>query len=157
MHVSNYGLFVAASLALLLTPGPAVLYIVTRAVAQGRRAGLVSTLGLHTGTLVHLAAAIAGLSALLASSALAFGLLRWAGAGYLIFLGVRTLAGRGNGERAAGATAPPAARQPLPRIFFQGIVVNVFNPKTALFSSPSCRSLSTSARAPPARRCWSWA
>jgi threonine/homoserine/homoserine lactone efflux protein len=133
VHVSNYGLFVAASLALLLTPGPAVLYVVARAVDQGRRAGLISTLGLHVGTLAHLAAAIAGVSALLVSSALAFSLLRWAGAVYLVFLGVRTLAGRGNGERALDAAATPEARQPLARIFSQGIVVNILNPKTALF------------------------
>jgi hypothetical protein len=80
MHVSHYGLFLVASLALLLTPGPAVLYIIARAVDQGRRAGLISTLGLHVGTLVHLAAAVAGLSALLVSSAMAFSMLRWAGA-----------------------------------------------------------------------------
>ena len=117
-----------AALVLLLTPGPAVLYIVARSVEQGRRAGLVSTLGIHVGTLVHVAAAAFGVSALLVSSAVAFGLLKYLGATYLIWLGVRRLVAR-------GALEPPVALspQPLRRIFLQGVVVNVLNPKTALF------------------------
>src|SRR5262245_30128926 len=90
---SVLGMFVMASLMLLVTPGPAVLYIVTRSLAQGRRAGLVSTLGVATGTLVHVAFAAFGLSALLASSALAYAVVKYAGAAYLVYLGLRKLFG----------------------------------------------------------------
>ena len=125
---STLSLFVIAALVLLLTPGPAVLYIVARSVEQGRTAGLVSTLGIHVGTLVHVAAAALGVSALLVSSALAFGLLKYLGAAYLIYLGIRKLTTR---RAFAAPVALPA--QPLRRIFLQGVVVNVLNPKTALF------------------------
>src|ERR671918_62108 len=90
-------LFVAAALALLAVPGPAVLYIVAQSVDQGRRAGLVSMLGIHTGSLVHVAAAALGLSSLLVSSATAFQVVKYAGAAYLIFLGVRRLLTREEG------------------------------------------------------------
>ena len=93
MQVPHFGLFVAASVVLFVTPGPAVLYIVARSLEQGRTAGLVSTCGLHTGTLVHVAAAVAGISALLSSSTLALSLVRWAGAAFLVYLGVRELTG----------------------------------------------------------------
>jgi threonine/homoserine/homoserine lactone efflux protein len=126
---SRLGLFVAAAVVLLLTPGPAVLYIVTRSVDQGRRAGLVSVLGVHAGTLIHVAAAAAGLSAVLAASATAFSLVKYLGAGYLIYLGVRQLLSRvGEPADVTGAAAPP-----LSRAFIDGFVVNVLNPKTALF------------------------
>jgi threonine/homoserine/homoserine lactone efflux protein len=125
---TGLALFVAAALVLLVTPGPAVLYIVTRSLDQGRRAGLVSVLGVHLGTLVHIAAAAAGLSALLATSATAFGVVKYLGAAYLVVLGVRRLLDR----------TPPAARdhddgRRLRRALVDGIVVNVLNPKTALF------------------------
>jgi len=90
---TNLSLFVSATLVLLLVPGPAVLYIFARSVEQGRSAGLVSILGIHTATLVHVAAAV-GLSALLASSALAFSVVKYAGAAYLIWLGLKKLFGR---------------------------------------------------------------
>ncbi len=125
---SSLGIFLAAALVLLLTPGPAVLYIVARSIDQGRRAGLVSMLGVHVGTLAHVAAAAAGLSALLAASATAFGVVKYLGAAYLIYLGVRRLLDR------AVATAPGDRRvRPLRRAFVDGVVVNVLNPKTALF------------------------
>src|SRR5215217_3928866 len=89
--LSLWGLFVVASLVLLLTPGPAVLYIVARSVQQGRTAGLISVLGIHLGTIVHITAAAVGLSALLVSSALAFALVKYLGAAYLSWMGVRTL------------------------------------------------------------------
>jgi threonine/homoserine/homoserine lactone efflux protein len=125
---TSLGLFVVAALVLLLTPGPAVLYIVTRSIDQGRRAGLVSMLGVHVGTLVHVAAAAAGLSALLAASALAFTTVKYLGAAYLVYLGVRRLLERGP---APGAGA--IREQRLRRAFLDGVVVNVLNPKTALF------------------------
>ena len=121
-------MFIGAAIALLLTPGPAVLYIVTRSVEQGRAAGLVSVVGICSGTLVHVVAATLGLSALLVSSARAFTTVRYAGAAYLIVLGIQTLARR----------PPPVAdiaieRAALRSVFTQGVIVNVLNPHTALF------------------------
>src|SRR5215213_1308669 len=86
-----WGLFIVASVVLLLTPGPAVLFIVARSVEQGRAAGLVSVLGIHLGTIVHITAAAIGLSALVVSSALAFAIIKYLGAAYLIWIGIRTL------------------------------------------------------------------
>lgn len=122
------GLFVLAALALLIVPGPAVLYVVARSINHGRRAGLASVLGIHVGTLVHITAATLGLSALIVSSAIAFTAVKVAGAVYLIGLGLWTLFSR---------TAEPeialGGERNLRRAFGQGIVVNVLNPKTALF------------------------
>ncbi|HKQ42654.1 MAG TPA: LysE family translocator [Pseudonocardia sp.] len=125
---SSLGLFAIAALVLLLTPGPAVLYIVTRSIDQGRRAGLVSVLGVHVGTLAHIFAAAAGLSALLAASATAFEVVKYAGAAYLIYIGLRRL-------RDHGSIVAPQAGTPkrLRRAFVDGVVVNVLNPKTGLF------------------------
>jgi len=126
---SRLALFVGAALALLVVPGPAVLYIVTQSIGQGRRAGLASTGGIFTGTLVHVTAATVGLSALLASSASAFDVVKYLGAAYLIVVGLRRLFGL---EPAAEDAPRPEARS-LGRLYRQGIVVNVLNPKTALF------------------------
>jgi threonine/homoserine/homoserine lactone efflux protein len=123
-----FAAFAVASLALLIVPGPSVLYIVTRSMDQGRAAGLVSVLGIHTGSIVHVAAAALGLSAILASSALSFGIVKYAGAAYLIWLGIRTI--RERGEDRPGTTG---REHSLKRIYAQGVVVNVLNPKTALF------------------------
>ena len=121
-------LFVGAALVLLLVPGPAVLYIVTRSIHQGRRAGLVSVLGIHLGTLVHITAATAGLSALLVSSATAFTVVKLAGAAYLLGLGLWTIV-----SRKAETDVALGGERRLRRVFTQGVVVNVLNPKTALF------------------------
>ncbi len=129
IDTTTLGPFVAAAGILLITPGPAVLYIVARSVEQGRAAGIVSVLGIEVGTLIHVAAAAFGVSAVLVSSALAFRVLRYAGAAYLIYLGVRTLTRH---EPAATADVLPPERS-LRRIFIQGVVVNVLNPKNALF------------------------
>jgi threonine/homoserine/homoserine lactone efflux protein len=120
--------FAVAALVLLVIPGPAVLYIVAQSVRHGRVAGIVSMLGIQVGGLVHVAAAAAGLSALLVRSALAFDIVKYAGAAYLVFLGLRRLLGREDAD-AAGVRS----EQSLRRLFAQGIVVNVLNPKTALF------------------------
>jgi threonine/homoserine/homoserine lactone efflux protein len=120
--------FAVAALGLLVVPGPAVLYITTRSASQGPRAGLVSVLGVHTGTVVHVLAAVAGLSAVLVASATAFSVVKVAGALYLVFLGVRTILGR-RAARRGGAVEPVALR----RLYLDGVVVNVLNPKTALF------------------------
>jgi len=124
----RFALFAAAAVALLLVPGPAVLYIVTRSIHQGKRAGLVSVLGIHTGTLVHITAASAGLSALLLSSASAFTAVKLAGAAYLIGLGLWTLF-----SKTADADVVLGGERRLRRVYGQGVVVNVLNPKTALF------------------------
>jgi threonine/homoserine/homoserine lactone efflux protein len=128
---SALALFTVAAITLLVIPGPSVLYIVTRSVDQGRAAGLASVGGIHVGTLVHVAAAALGLSALLVSSATAYNAVRWLGAAYLVWLGVRRLLARD--EEVAAAAGPEARRHGLGRVFAQGVVVNVLNPKTALF------------------------
>jgi len=123
-----WGLFVVASLVLLLTPGPAVLYVVARSVGQGRAAGLVSVLGIHLGTIVHITAAAVGLSALVLSSALAFAIVKYLGAAYLIWIGIRTLLANDPDPE-----SPVVPVEPLFRAFRDGFMVNLFNPKTAIF------------------------
>jgi threonine/homoserine/homoserine lactone efflux protein len=119
--------FMVAAVALLLAPGPAVTFVVARSVEQGRRAGLVSVAGGSLGTWVHVFAATLGLSAILASSALAFSFVKYAGAVYLLYLGVRVLLSK---EEVAATVVPP---QPLRRVFSQAFVVYALNPKAALF------------------------
>ncbi|GIH89850.1 LysE family translocator [Planobispora siamensis] len=126
--LATLAVFSVATLALLIVPGPAVVYIVTRSVAQGRSAGMVSVLGIHLGSLVHVAAAALGVSALLAASATAFTIVKYLGAAYLIWLGVRKLMSHRNGGEAVD---PPVATRS--RMFWEGFVVNVLNPKTAIF------------------------
>jgi threonine/homoserine/homoserine lactone efflux protein len=127
---TTLALFAAATMVLLIVPGPAVLYIVTRSVAQGRGAGLVSVLGVHTGSLVHVAFAAVGVSALLYASAAAFTVVKYAGAAYLVYLGLRKLFGRG--EAGDHGVAEPIAVS-RSRLYANGVVVNVLNPKTAIF------------------------
>ncbi len=124
-------LFLAATVALILTPGPAVLFVVARSLSQGRRAGLVSVLGIGAGNAVHAGAGVLGLAALLASSPLAFGAVKYLGAAYLVYLGVARLARRAapEGEGRAGQATPAA----LGSAFRQAFAVAVLNPKTALF------------------------
>jgi len=120
--------FIAAALVVLAIPGPAVLYILTRSLSQGRRAGLVSVLGLSTGALVHVAAATVGLSAILLTSATAFTAVKLLGAGYLIYLGVRTMFGR---RQPVGDSTPRS--HATQRIFTDGVLVSILNPKIAIF------------------------
>ena len=128
---TTLALFAGTALVLLVIPGPAVLYIVARSASQGARAGLVSVLGVHTGTVVHVLCAVAGLSAVLVASAAAFTAVKLAGAAYLVWLGVRTLWERRH-ARSAGVEPSLPARS-LRRIYTDGIVLNVLNPKTAVF------------------------
>jgi threonine/homoserine/homoserine lactone efflux protein len=123
-------LFVAASLALTLTPGPAVLFIVARSMGQGRRAGFLSVLGVGLGNTGHAIAAALGLAALLASSPVAFAVVRYLGAAYLVFLGLRRML-----DRSAPALGDaPADAQPSGRgVLRSALVVALLNPKTALF------------------------
>jgi len=123
---TTFALFCAAALALIVVPGPAVTYVVTQSIDKGRSAGLVSALGVACGGLVHVTAAVAGLSALIASSASAFTVVKLAGAAYLVAIGLWRLAGRGEDDDEVEAV-------PSHRLFWQGAVVNVLNPKTALF------------------------
>ena len=121
-------LFLLAALGLLLVPGPVVIYIVTRSAAHGRRAGFASVLGVEIAGLIHAMAAALGLSALLLTSALAFQFVKYAGAAYLVYLGVRTLFSRDEGN-----AQPVPAQANLTQLFARGLVVNLLNPKTALF------------------------
>jgi threonine/homoserine/homoserine lactone efflux protein len=125
---SQLPFFLGASLALLLVPGPAVLYITARSANQGRLAGLVSVLAIETANFLQAVAATLGLSAILLSSALAFDVVKYLGAAYLVYLGVRKLLVSEEGER--GQTIKPES---LSRIYWQGFVINLLNPKTALF------------------------
>ncbi|MCB9098412.1 MAG: LysE family translocator [Anaerolineales bacterium] len=127
-EISTLAVFLVTAVLLIITPGPAVMYVVARSIDQGRLAGIVSTLGIGVGTLFHVAAAALGVSALLVSSALAFNLVKYLGAIYLIYLGVRKIMAREEINRPK--TVKPAA---LSHVFYQGVVVNILNPKTALF------------------------
>jgi threonine/homoserine/homoserine lactone efflux protein len=126
--LSTYALFIATALALLAIPGPAVLYVVGRSIDQGRTAGLASVLGITTGTIVHITAATVGLSSLVLASKVAFDAVRYVGAAYLVLLGIRRLLTRAE-EEAAGVRPPRTLR----RLYTQGIVVNLLNPKAIVF------------------------
>lgn len=122
-------LFLAAALPLCLIPGPGMLYVLSRAAAQGRAAGVTSALSLSVGTLIHIAALALGLSALLARVPLAYEVLRLGGAAYLIYLGVRMLLSTSGGQEGTAAAQP----MPLRRVFLQGVLTGTLNPKVALF------------------------
>jgi threonine/homoserine/homoserine lactone efflux protein len=129
-------LFVLAGLLLNLTPGPDVLYIVRNALRGGPKAGVVAALGINTGCFVHIFAAALGVSALLAASATAFGVLKWAGAVYLVWVGARLLIARapqGAGFASAPLPAGGAAPSGLAAVFRGGFLTNVLNPKVAIF------------------------
>ena len=128
IEFSQLYLFLGATLALLLVPGPAVLYITARSANQGRLAGLVSVLAIETANFLQAVAATLGLSAILLSSALAFDVVKYLGAAYLIYLGIRKLLTREE-ETENGDVKPES----LSRIYWQGFMINLLNPKTALF------------------------
>lgn len=119
--------FAIASLALLIIPGPAVLYVINRSIADGRSTALAAVAGLEIGNFVHVVAATLGLSAVIAASATAFGVVKWIGAGYLIYIGIRTLA------RKPASFSQEQKSLSRRKSFTQGIIVNTFNPKVALF------------------------
>lgn len=124
---SALAVFLSACVLLAVVPGPGVLYIVSRSISQGRTAGVISAAGISLGSLVHIGAAALGLAVILASSALAFSVVKFAGAAYLIYLGVRRLM---SGDGFEDRQAKPVRRR---RLLLDGAVVNVLNPKTALF------------------------
>jgi threonine/homoserine/homoserine lactone efflux protein len=144
--IHNFWLFALASFLLNITPGNDMLYVASRSAAQGVRAGIVSSLGIMTGCLVHLGAAAAGLSVLLARSAMAFDIIKYIGAGYLVYLGVKALFSRKGADFDVGADGGPAGesaggrqsggrsgRASYKKLFLQGVLTNVLNPKVALF------------------------
>lgn len=126
--LGTLGVFAVAAVLFAVVPGPAVIYVVTRSIEQGRRAGVISALGIELGNLVHVFAATIGLSALLMSSATAFTIVRYLGAAYLVYLGVRKLL-----ERGETGTVGSARTASMRRLFRQGAMVATLNPKTALF------------------------
>jgi threonine/homoserine/homoserine lactone efflux protein len=128
LGVHDLPLFIAAGLLLNLTPGADMLYVAGHAASGGRRAGLLAALGIGAGCLFHVALAAVGLSAVLASSALAFDLVKWAGAGYLVWMGIGMLRAR---PQSASPGAPAAVDER--RVFWRGALTNALNPKVALF------------------------
>lgn len=132
MGIHDLWLFILAGVLLNITPGPDMALIVARSMAQGTRAGIVAALGIGAGTFLHIAAAAIGLSALILASAVAFTLLKWAGALYLVYLGVQMMRSSAR-ILPSSATAPAMPRASLKQIFFQGVLTNALNPKVALF------------------------
>lgn len=130
MDFSTIWLFVIAATTLLIIPGPAVLYIVARSIDQGRKAGLVSVLGVSLGGSVHVLAGAIGVSAILMTSATAFNVVKYLGAAYLIYLGCKTLF---SATESSASEIPTVPRKKLTKIFYESVIVEVTNPKTALF------------------------
>ncbi|MBN1993607.1 MAG: LysE family translocator [Anaerolineae bacterium] len=125
---TNFPLFFVASWALILAPGPDMIYVITRGIAQGRRAGLLSALGVTLGILVHTTFAACGLAVLLETSALAFMLVKYVGAAYLVYLGFKALK-----DKSSLTVLAQPEEMDFRAIFWQGMLSNVFNPKVALF------------------------
>ncbi len=125
--IIHYPLFILTAVTLNLYPGPDTLYILGRSAAQGRAAGVVSALGIGSGAVIHSLLGALGLTAVVAASAMAFSVIKWAGAAYLVYLGVSMLLAKSEGPAKA---SPP---QSLRRIYVQGVLTNVLNPKVALF------------------------
>jgi len=130
LGIHDFWLFVLAGLLLNITPGPDMALVMGRAMRDGTRAGSVAALGIGAGAFVHIAAAAVGLSVLIASSALAFTLLKWVGAAYLVIMGLRLLLATAGGGVEDSQPLPPAS---LGSVFLQGFLTNVLNPKVALF------------------------
>ncbi|MBD2103533.1 LysE family translocator [Leptolyngbya sp. FACHB-261] len=129
MQPPGFLLFLTTATLLIITPGPDMLYVITRGVAQGRRTALLSTLGICSGYVIHTFFAVLGLSALLQSSAAAFEIIRYAGAAYLLYLGIQTLLSK---QRLTIASAGANSNK-LNRVVWQGIITSVLNPKGILF------------------------
>jgi len=129
MHTNDFVLFALAGLMLNITPGADMLYVATRSTTQGVRAGVISALGITAGCMVHILAAMVGLSAIIAHSATAFTVVKYLGAAYLFYLGFKSLFSQKN----TFDIRQTAERKSLSRIFWQGVLTNVLNPKVALF------------------------
>jgi threonine/homoserine/homoserine lactone efflux protein len=126
---ARFFVFLSAALLLAIAPGPGMLYVLARALGGGRREGLLSALGTFFGGMVHVFAAAAGVSIILAKSAIAFATVKYLGAGYLCFLGIRMILDARKKDGGASVVDLPRGRNP----FWQGIMTEVLNPKTALF------------------------
>ncbi len=141
--------FSAAALILLIIPGPGVMYIVTRSATQGRRAGVVSVFGIHLGSVVHIVAAMIGLSAVLAASATAFTIVKFVGASYLVWLGIQSI--RSYRSASTSDDPPVVELRSLRRVFTDGVILNVLNPKVAIFFLSFVPQFVDSATTSPAR------
>jgi threonine/homoserine/homoserine lactone efflux protein len=130
MHLSTYLLFVGASVVLVAAPGPDMAYMLARTIAQGRAAGIAAAVGINAGAYVHVLAAVFGLSAILATSATAFTVVKWIGACYLIWIGIRALRSKTSSLALADGPKPVIGRR---RIFLEGFLSDVLNPKVAIF------------------------
>ena len=130
MTAHSYFLFVCSSIALALVPGPDMAFMLARCIAQGRRAGALAALGFNVGSYVHLTAAVLGLSAVLAASTVAFNIIRWLGAAYLIYLGIAAFASK---QGAFVVSGSPAAQRSNASIFWQAFLTDVLNPKVIMF------------------------
>ena len=129
MIVDNFWVFALAALMLNLTPGNDMLYVAARSTSQGVKAGIISSLGIMVGCLVHVVAAVIGISAIIAGSAVAFNIMKYLGAGYLIYLGIRSVLSKRKSIVVRRELKPLSNR----KIFLQGVITNVLNPKVALF------------------------
>jgi threonine/homoserine/homoserine lactone efflux protein len=129
ISVNDFLIFALASLVLNITPGNDMLYVATRSTSQGIKAGIVSALGIAGGCIVHLLAAVAGLSAIIASSAIAFDIVKYVGAAYLAYLGIRSILSKQN----KFSLNENVEKKSLSKLFWQGVLTNVLNPKVALF------------------------
>jgi threonine/homoserine/homoserine lactone efflux protein len=127
LPIHDLPLFMLAALIVNLTPGPDMLFVVGSSAAHGRRAGVMASLGIGAGCVLHMVLATVGLSALLATSALAFEIVKWVGAAYLVWVGIGMLRGGRRGAEAVPLQVPPS------KVFWQGAVTNALNPKVALF------------------------
>ncbi len=128
MLTTNLALFLTASLALIVAPGPDSLYVLARGIGQGRRAGAISALGTSTGLLVHTTAAALGLAVLLQTSIVAYTIIKFVGAAYLIYLGVKAIL-----TKQSMLVTPASGKPSWRRMYLQGMLTNVLNPKVALF------------------------
>ena len=129
MGIENFWVFALAALLLNLTPGNDMLYVAARSASQGIKAGIISSLGIFVGCLVHIIAAVVGLSAIIAQSALAFNIIKYLGAAYLIYLGIRSILSKKKSLQLDKKIQPLSYH----KIFWQGVITNVLNPKVALF------------------------
>jgi threonine/homoserine/homoserine lactone efflux protein len=126
--INNIALFMLATITLNITPGPDMMYVITRSVSEGKKQGIVSALGISTGTIFHILAVSLGLSAFLLAVPTAYDIIKYAGAAYLVYIGIRILF---NKNKIEGDTA--GDKKSIRSVFIQGVVTNVFNPKVALF------------------------
>jgi len=125
----NFYLFLTVSLLINLSPGPDMIYTAARSLSQGIRAGILSALGIFTGCLFHITAAVFGLSKIIEESVLLFSIIKYAGAGYLVYLGIRSLLNTKK-TKTEIKTLPPISQR---KIFLQGMLTNILNPKVAIF------------------------